>query len=110
MASSREKEFTHDGRLYARVDVLEHSVSEIKAVLNDFAKEVREYMKHQQLQPRAVPFKEILATATATLGLMWGILTFFDNRTDKALEIYKWRIERLEMSNNRSGLVADRVQ
>lgn len=113
MASSK-KEFTHDGRLYARVDVLEHSVSEIKSVLNDFAKEVREYMRHQQSQPRAIPFKEILTTAVATLSLIGGILMFFDNRTDRALEIYKLRIDYLERSlpsnPSRSGLIADRVQ
>lgn len=94
--NNRKADSLSEARLYSRVDVLEHTVDEIKSVLTDFAKEVREYMRTQQNAPRAIPFREIVTTMAATLAVVWGVLKFLDDRDMRAMEVHKYRIEQLE--------------
>lgn len=92
-----------DRTLTGRVDVLEHTVGELRVAFVDLAKEVRRFMERTNEQPRPIPFKEIITTAAATLGLVVGILSFLDARVDTKLEaknapmaVIQYRIDQLE--------------
>lgn len=85
---------SHDSRLYARVDVLEHTVDRIDKGVNELAKGFREFVERQSSLPRPIPFKEIVATMGATIAVVFGVLQFLDARATTATEL---AISRLKL-------------
>jgi hypothetical protein len=97
--------------LSGRVDVLEHAVVDLKNVVTDMSKDLKRFVERVSEQPRPIPFKEIITTAAATLGLLVGVLSFLDARADTKLDarmkdqaapmaVLQYRIDQLEKAKN----------
>jgi hypothetical protein len=91
----------------ARLVVVEHTLEELKQTVSGLAKTINHHFTELSKQPRALPFKEIVATAGACLAIMVGGLSLLDSRIDKAVELalarqkqelilQQYRVDRLE--------------
>ena len=84
----------HDHR--ARLIVVEDKLSRLDQTLTALASEMRHFVQAQANLPRAIPFKEIISTAAATLALVVGILAFLDSRAATEAKLTTYRIEKIE--------------
>lgn len=93
----------------ARLVVVEQGLQELKTTVQDLAKSINQYISEQAKAPRPIPFKEIIATAAATLALVGMVMNMFDARVERAVELsasrmkqeailQQYRLERLEKS------------
>ena len=80
----------------ARLTVVENQVAEVRETVRDLSSTINKWIKEQSQVPRPIPFKEIITTAAATLAVFAGVMQFLDSRNERSLEVYKYRIEKLE--------------
>lgn len=73
-----------DHEFQARLLVVENEVGQIKSLIKDLSTTVREAIHEQHKAPRAIPFKEIIVSASASFALCVGLLNFMASQNELA--------------------------
>ena len=68
----------------ARLLVVESEVGQVRLLIKDLATDVREALNKQHQAPRAIPFKEIIVSASASFALCVGLLNFMASQNELA--------------------------
>jgi hypothetical protein len=85
-----------DPKLYARVEVLEHTMQQVATQLSDLNKNFTKFVEKQQDVPRAMPFKEIAGAIVACFAIFFYVETYVSNKVRAGNEQAYYRIEQLE--------------
>lgn len=68
----------------ARLYVVEEQLGRLERSVTNLSESIGRYISEQAQAPRAIPFKEIIATAAITFGLFVAGLNFMDQRHELA--------------------------